>query len=454
MPTDGSRTGVSRRRALLVGTAAATSVLSVHGLPAAGDDGTDAAGTPPAADSLARVRNAGVTGDGVRVAVVDPTGFDPTQAAIAGRIDDIRQFGDERAVVDGTTHGTAAAAAVATLAPDARLVLASFGTAGEFRAAVAWADAAGADVVLAPVAAHGTVATPRSTVARAARDAVESGRVVVAPTGNAALGHWEGPYAALAGNGPGDRRRLRVRPMPGSGSVAGRFRAWLVADPSAETDLTLALLRAVDGGDRWDLIAVSRPTAARLGRRVTASLDAGDYALVVRPAGRGDAGAPADPTTRVAVTTTSHAFADSRPAGSVAAPASVPGVVGVGAVRTDADTASATAPGHTDRPGDGSPHRIARYSGRGPTLRGDVGVDLVAPPRPWAAAGTPGTSAAAARTAGVAALVLGAAPSLGPADVRAVLRRSAGDLGDPGRDLSSGWGVLDGVAAVQRARSR
>ena len=122
----------------------------------------------------------------------------------------------------------------------------------------------------------------------------------------------------------------------------------------------------------------------------------------------------------------------------------------VGAVQTAGTTPSQTGAAGTETDG----LQVARYSGRGPTFRGDVGVDVVAPPRPWIADGTPGTSAAAARTAGIAALVLDAAPSLDPERVRAILRHSAGDIGRPGHDLASGWGVLDGIAAVQRARAR
>lgn len=446
MPTDGSGLRVSRRRALAIGGAAAASVVSVRGLPAATDDGTAPSSKT---ESLARVRDAGITGDGIDVAVVDPTGFDPTHDTLSGRIDDIRQFGAESAVVDGTTHGTAAAAAVADLAPDARFGLASFRTATEFRAAIAWG--ADADVLLTPVAANGAVASPRSAVVRAARDAVESGCVVVAPTGNAALGHWRAPYAALAGDGPDDRRRLRLRRMPGTDEVAGNFRAWLVVDPDSSADLTLALLRAVDSGNRWDLIAVSQELPGRLGRRVTADLDDGEYALVVRPSGLGGASAPSDPTTRVAVTTTTHALSDPRPSGSIAVPASIPGVVGVGAIRAGGSVALSPM---GDAGAETGGVQVARYSGRGPTFCGDVGVDVVAPQRPWIADAMPGTSAAAARTAGIAVLVLDAASSLNPEQVRAIIRHSAGDLGRPGHDFASGWGVLDGVAAVQRARAR
>jgi len=439
---------VSRRRALAIGGAAAASVLSVRGVPVIGDGGDDEADTPPTAgDSIGRVHDLGFTGERVDVAVLDPTGFDPTHEGLAGRIADIRQFGSERAVVDATTHGTAAAAAVSSVAPDARLSLASFRRTDEFSDAVAWARTTGADVILAPIAAHGTVSSPRSPVFRAALDAVESGCVVVAPTGNAALGHWQTPYATLVDRD--DDRRLRLRPMPDADTVAGRFVAWLVTEPSLRRDPTLSLLRAVDGGDRWDLIAVSRPVDGRSGRRVTADLAPGEYALVVRPGA--DSTADGDPTARVEVTTPTHALASPRPLGSIAAPASVPGVVGVGAVGRETDRRDTLPDGDEPRPASGG---VAPYSGRGPTVGGRTGVDVVAPARPWDAAGEPGTSAAAARTAGTAALVLDAEPGLDPAGVRRAIRASAGDVGRPGRDLSAGWGRLDVVAAVQRVRAR
>ncbi|MGQ4555394.1 S8 family serine peptidase [Halobellus sp. GM3] len=439
---------ISRRRALAIGGTAAVSVVSTSGVPKIGGSTPtrDADRTADGTEPISRVHEAGITGDGVRTAVIDPTGFDPSHTALDGAIEDIRQFGPEAAVVDGTSHGTAAAASVVRLAPDARLSLASFQRTDGFLAAIEWARRGGADVILAPVAAHGTAATPRSDVFESVRRAVEAGCAFVSPTGNAALGHWEGPRAALVGDSPGTRRRLRVRPLPGSDAVAGRLVAWLVADPAIETELTLALLRAVDSGSRWNLVALSQSVDSRVGQRLVADLADDEYALVVRPAGRGSPGQGpiggrngADDTRRVEVVTPTHALSPSRSLGSIAAPATVPGVVGVGV----------TAPPDGDSPG-----AVAPYSGRGPTPRGDVGVDVVAPPSPWVGDGEPGTSAAAARTAGAAALVLDAAPRLGPEGVAEVLRASAGDVGRPGRDLASGSGRLDVVAAVQRARAR
>jgi hypothetical protein len=465
---------INRRRALAIGGAAAATLLA-RGVPDVVGSTRDgnADDTVDDTSSISRVHEAGITGD-VRVAVLDPTGFDPNHAAIGGSIADIRQFGSESAVVDGTSHGTAAATSVVDIAPDARLSLASFQRADEFVAAIDWARRRAVDVVLAPVAAHGTAGTRRSPVYRAARRAVESGCVFVAPTGNAALGHWEGPYAALAGDGTGERRRLRIRALPGAGSVAGRFAAWLLVDPALELDLTLALLRAVDGGDRWNLVALSQSVASRDGQRLVADLSDGTYALVVRPAGRGGQAVETAEdgrtvTDRVEVTTTTHALASPRPLGSIAVPASVPGVVGVGVAAetgNDAETGNGDG-GNDDSDGTGGidsrdsgsnetrqTDGVAAYSGRGPTPRGDIGVDIVARPDPWIGGGDPGTSAAAARAAGAAALVLDADPNLDPADVAGVLRDSAGEIGRPGRDLAAGSGCLDVVAAVQRARAR
>ncbi len=64
-----------------------------------------------------------------------------------------------------------------------------------------------------------------------------------------------------------------------------------------------------------------------------------------------------------------------------------------------------------------------------------------------------GTSFAAPHVAGVAALVIGKhGGSMSPGQVQAVLRRSADDLGEPGRDASFGWGRVNAERAVEMTR--
>src|SRR6185312_4028867 len=62
---------------------------------------------------------------------------------------------------------------------------------------------------------------------------------------------------------------------------------------------------------------------------------------------------------------------------------------------------------------------------------------------------TSGTSFSAAYVSGVAALMLERNPALRPDDLRAILTRTARDLGSPGRDDLFGAGEADAYAAVE-----
>lgn len=62
-----------------------------------------------------------------------------------------------------------------------------------------------------------------------------------------------------------------------------------------------------------------------------------------------------------------------------------------------------------------------------------------------------GTSMATPQVAGTAALMWSINPGLSVRQVRSILRETANDLGDPGRDDQFGYGLLDAAAAVSRA---
>jgi subtilisin family serine protease len=64
---------------------------------------------------------------------------------------------------------------------------------------------------------------------------------------------------------------------------------------------------------------------------------------------------------------------------------------------------------------------------------------------------TSGTSFSAAYISGVAALIMERNPALKPNDVRAILMKTARDLGTPGRDDLFGAGNADAFAAVTAA---
>jgi hypothetical protein len=64
-----------------------------------------------------------------------------------------------------------------------------------------------------------------------------------------------------------------------------------------------------------------------------------------------------------------------------------------------------------------------------------------------------GTSAAAPHAAAIAALVLEKSPGLTPSQLREALTTTALDIEQPGPDRNSGAGIVDALAAVQKAFS-
>ena len=76
------------------------------------------------------------------------------------------------------------------------------------------------------------------------------------------------------------------------------------------------------------------------------------------------------------------------------------------------------------------------------------GVDIFLPAPDGKYQMTSGTSFSAAYISGLAALMLERNPALKPGDLRAILMRTARDLGSPGRDDQFGAGAADAFAAV------
>lgn len=389
--------------------------------------GGGAAGSGAIDERVAGLHEDGVTGENVTVGVVDVTGFDTDHPDLSGRVAAARSFAAGESVANGGEHGhgTAAAAVVARTAPDADLYLAAFDTAEGFRAAVVWLVESGVDVVVAPVSFYGLPGDGSSSVARMADYARDRGVTFVAAAGNLGRGHWEGRFDPVGAGVHRFENGTRNHIRPRHGRTLELWVSW--TDPTA--NLTVEVYAETDEGPR--LVARSRPYEeddypnARIEARLQADTD---HFFVLR-------GSPSAAGAEVEVVSPTHAFETGDRAGSVVPPATARGAIAVGAYDPDAG-------------------RVEPFSSAGP-VGTRAGVDVVAPgrvPVGGAPSGFVGSSAAAPYVAGVAALLLDAAPDLSPRAVEVVLERTARDLGPDGTDRIAGHGAVAPRRAVEQAR--
>ncbi|OIB56695.1 S8 family peptidase [Natrialba sp. SSL1] len=381
------------------------------------------AGTIDVDETIEPIHTAGTTGENVSVGVLDVTGFDREYPLLEDRVVAAAGFGDDIAVDDssGGSHGTAVAATIARIAPDADLHLATFETPEDYEDGLEWLVDRDVDVIVAPVADAGTLGDGSSKLARATAAATEQS-VVVAPAGNLGTGHWTGTYSPDESGARG----FEGGPLNEVRGPNGHAEFHLSWDDPDET-YQLELYRLEDDGSTTRVAqSLPREYGDVPGERLTAQLDDDTYGLAVRGPG---ADTEITTNTRIRVTSSTHSLADGRSSGSIAAPAAAPDVLSVGAINEGAD-------------------EVAPYSSRGPTTDGRLGVDVVAPDsHPTGADPTfDGTSASAAYVGGVAALVVDAGPELSPEDVRRTLASTAEPT--DGVDTESGRGQVDPRAAV------
>lgn len=407
--------------------------------------GLEPTADPPERETTAggveEFHRAGVTGENVTVGIVDATGFDQSHPQLAGRVDAARAFRDTGAFVPAVDrqHGTASAVLVARTAPDARLLLASVDSIESYRDAVEWLLDQNVDVILAPQSFLGRGRSPRQTSVTA--QATQQGAVFVAPTGNLAASHWRGQFDPVAGNGSRTRHRFSAPPSFGSERNASRLllrgdaeavTLWLSWDDAHRgADFTAALYRVQNG--KSTLVARSTPAVgdAVPNHRLVAETPSGDYYVVIHgPATASGA--------MLEVESSTHQLDPAVRRGSIAPPATDSQVLAVGALDAEAGT-------------------VEPFSGRGPTPKGYLGVDVVAPngqsirgrDKPFV-----GTSASAAYTTGIVALLLDIDPSLSVREVEAILERTATPVTSGSPDSISGYGRLSPVAAVNETQDR
>jgi subtilisin family serine protease len=384
--------------------------------------------------------SAGLRGAGARVAVID-LGFggwrrsrangDLPASTVAVSFCPTGAF-DGAAAYD---HGTAVAEIVAEMAPSARLYLICVQTVAALGQAKEYAKQHGIHVVNHSASwfnssrgdDSGALDTPAGIVA----DARASGILWVNAAGNRAQQHWRGTFSDTDGDewhefAPGDEGNT-ILVSPGVHTcVALKWDGW----PTTAVDYDLYLVRDPEG------VVVASSTTSQTGTQPPTELAC--YANA-SPVGRAIGiavhgySAAASPRLDLFVYPTpdlEHQVAE----GSVTEPGSSSAALTVGAVCWQNDGLEA-------------------FSSRGPTIDGRMKPDLAAPD--WVSSfaygrfggcggrsGFAGTSAASPHVAGAAALVKGANPSFGPAELQQYLESHALDLGAPGRDASFGAGRL------------
>lgn len=358
----------------------------------------------------------GIDGTGQTVAVLD-LGFGGLDASIAqGELDAIdrmetrsfdTQYGFEGrdSLGAATQHGVRMAEIIHDVAPGARLVLVNYHTDDEFVQAVRWITANGIPIVSHSNSILSGPYDGTGVLARAVDAAAAAGVLWVNSAGNFGGRHWRGTADAAGVVVP-------ITPQPND-TIAfgiGWTGAGIVASVAVER-------QEADGS--WTEVARSGTDR----RTPPLSIDGGTWRLVVHQ----DAG----PQTPLDVFSRTIGFGPAAVAeGSIATPADAAGSLTVGAVSWSG----------TD---------VAAYSSRGPIADGRLKPDIVGPTYVTANPAYPGmagTSAATPHVAGAAALlrqerVAGGLP-VDLASVRGEIIARARDLGAPGPDLQTGYGMV------------
>lgn len=392
-------------------------------------------GEGPETTAAFDAHSAGITGEGVKVGVIDPGGFFAFQdLQDVGRIPKGRQLvvmpGQDRDYLNDETgsHGTACAEIIYEMAPDATLYIAHAQSGLELAEAVEWMIDEGVDIInysAGNISVPANNSTPWNDLVTEATDA---GILWVNSSGNFAEAHLYMPFTDEDGNGvhefPNGEEYFPFVPLEGSPSVSIGL-AWVDSWGRAKNDFDLFVLEDNAKGDDLEIVESSRELQD--GKR-------GSYPSEVVDAYTEDQvyyiAIVADGATEGAMLNLigySAEFKYSMPEYSVTVPGDSPDALTVGATYWSDDA-------------------LEPYSSQGPTLdgrdkpeiSGPAGVSSTVYQGPFY-----GTSASAPHVAGAAALVLQANPDLDVTGLRNYLIATSVDLGPKGFDLAYGFGRVD-----------
>ncbi len=383
---------------------------------------------------------AGITGDGIKVGIIDG-GFVGLTSRIGQELPsniharcyrEVGLFSSAAASCEAfTEHGTAVAETIADMAPDAGLYIADPISMQDLRQSVAWMTSNGVRVINVSLGfayeGPGDGTSPPDSIYAVVDQAVAGGALWVNAAGNAGEDGWVGPWADANGNdlldfAPGDDGN--GIPLTAGDNVVVSLR-WNDPWGASSNDYDVFLY----GPDDPDPVAVSNDPQDGTEDPVESvgftAATTGTYRVVVQRS----SGAPVSRLQLLVLSEGESPLEHRVAAGTLVSPADSanPGMISVGAVAFD------------------SPDVVERYSSRGPTVDGRTKPDLVAVDCSRTSVVDPfcGTSQSAPYAAGAAALVLQTDPTLGAPALAKWLRDHALGIETPVPNDDAGWGRLD-----------
>jgi subtilisin family serine protease len=403
-------------------------VLAALAAPAPAEVPGSGPGSTPAPEYLARLgadrwHTAGVRGKGVKVAVLD-TGFrgwrDQLGKTLPANVTARSFRRDENLEFRDSQHGILCGEVVHNVAPDAEILFANWepGHEDQFLSAVRWAKEQGARVVsVSVIMPNWSDGQGGGEVHHALSDLLGSGDhstdlACFASAGNTTERHWAGSFRD-DGNGwhewAAGKTDNGLRPWAGEDTVMVE----LYGRPGGAYELVVV----DDTGREIGKEATDPELKDRLSAAVRFNPESGrSYRVRVRHV--------SGPAGEFHVTTTFGSLEMTTAGANVCFPGDGNEVVAVGAV-------------------DSEGHRQP-YSACGTNLRA-VKPDLsavVPVPTVLRSRWFGGTSAACPQVAAVATLCLSRHPDWSPTRVREALRTAATDLGPPGPDPETGFGLV------------
>ncbi len=349
----------------------------------------------------------GVTGSGVKIAVIDLGFYGLAQAQARGDLpatvtqNDLTGTG----LTTGISHGTAVAEVIYDIAPGADLTLIKIGDDVDLDQAVTYCLANGIDIINHSLGWYNTSNYDGTgIIADMARRAISGGILWVNAVGNEAETHWRGTFVDANVDGWGD---TSVTFYASGSSPILLYLTWNEW-PAASTDYDLYLYDPTStllASSAKYQTGTEEPTESI---QTTAS-QSGTYTIRFHGSG----------SRSLNLYSLYQAMSPAVPASSILSPADVAEVLAVGAIHIANYTTGPQEP----------------YSSQGPTTDGRTKPDLTCPDS--VSTGTApyttfaGTSGAAPHAAGAAALLLSQQPSLAASALRSQLLTHTISMGSP-----------------------